>query len=45
MDHHHISSQWLTVGQVEQILNSRCAVSLSPEAEARITACREYLVR
>ncbi len=38
MDHHHISSQWLTIDMVEQILNSGCPVSLSPEAEAKVTA-------
>lgn len=43
MDHHYISSEWLTIDRVEQIINSGCAVSLSPEAEAKVTACREYL--
>lgn len=45
MDHHHISSDWLTIDRVEQILISGCPVTLSPEAEAKVTACREYLDR
>lgn len=40
---HHISSQWLTIERVNEIINSDCQLALSEEAVERITRCREYL--
>jgi len=43
MSYHEISSKWLTIGQVGEILRNRSKLTLSDDARHRITACREYL--
>lgn len=43
MPTHHISSDWLTIDRVSQILQHNERLALSDEAVERITACREYL--
>lgn len=40
---HHISSQWLTIDRVSQILNEGIKLDLSDDAVERITRCRQYL--
>ncbi|MDE6301222.1 MAG: histidine ammonia-lyase [Muribaculaceae bacterium] len=42
---HYISSEWLTIDQVNRILTDGYTLELSPEASERISACREYLDR
>lgn len=43
MSVHNISSEWLTIEQVEQILAKDYTLALSDDAVNRITSCREYL--
>ena len=40
---HHISSQWLTIDRVNQILTEHIKLDLSDDAVERITRCRQYL--
>lgn len=40
---HHISSQWLTIDRVNQILTEGIKLDLSDDAVERITRCRQYL--
>lgn len=40
---HHISSEWLTLSQIEEIITKGYKLALSEEAVERITTCREYL--
>ena len=40
---HEISSEWLTIEKVEEIVNSHASLSLGDEAKARIEKCRQYL--
>lgn len=40
---HHISSQWLTIDRVSQILSEGIKLDLSDDAVERITSCRQYL--
>ncbi len=40
---HHISSQWLTIDRVSQILSEGIKLDLSDDAVERITRCRQYL--
>lgn len=40
---HHISSEWLTISQIEEIINKGYKLALSDEAVERITTCRKYL--
>lgn len=40
---HHISSQWLTIDRVNQILSEGIKLDLSDDAVERITRCRQYL--
>ena len=40
---HEISSEWLTIEKVEEILNQHASLSLSEEAVERIEKCRRYL--
>lgn len=43
MNTHYISSEWLTIQQVADILESHCQIDLSGDAISRISRCREYL--
>lgn len=43
MEVHHISSDWLTINRVEEILKNRLNLALSDEARTKIIRCREYL--
>lgn len=43
MSTHHISSEWLTIDRVEQIIREGMTLALSDDARLRITRCREYL--
>lgn len=45
MTYHNISSEWLTIEHVGEILRSGAKLALSEDARHRITACREYLDR
>lgn len=40
---HEISSEWLTIEKVEEILNTHASLSLGEEAKERIEKCRNYL--
>ncbi|MHC2990784.1 histidine ammonia-lyase [Pontibacter sp. HJ8] len=44
-DVHHISSQHLSLQQIETILSQKYSLALSQEAEARIVHCHDYLHR
>lgn len=43
MEIHHISSEWLSISRVEEILERGMRLALSNYARQRITGCREYL--
>ncbi len=43
MEIHHISSEWLSISRVEEILERGMRLALSNDARQRITVCREYL--
>lgn len=43
MDFHEISSHWLSIERVGDILRSGVRLCLGDDARRRITACREYL--
>jgi histidine ammonia-lyase len=43
MEIHHISSEWLSISRVEEILERGMRLALSNYARQRITVCREYL--
>ena len=43
MEIHHISSEWLSISRVEEILERGMRLALSNDARQRITGCREYL--
>lgn len=43
MEIHHISSEWLSISRVEEILERGMRLALSNNARQRITVCREYL--
>ncbi|MBD5224653.1 MAG: histidine ammonia-lyase [Bacteroidales bacterium] len=43
MPTHHISSEWLTIDRVEQIIREGMTLTLSDDARQRIARCREYL--
>ncbi|MFG6395935.1 MAG: histidine ammonia-lyase [Muribaculaceae bacterium] len=43
MEIHHISSEWLSISRVEEILEMGMRLALSNDARQRITGCREYL--
>ncbi len=43
MPTHHISSEWLTIDRVEQIIKEEMTLHLSEDARQRIIRCREYL--
>jgi len=40
---HHISSEWLTIDKVSQLLQPGVKLELSDDARSRIIRCREYL--
>lgn len=40
---HHISSEYLTIDHIKEIIRDGHKLSLSDDAKARITRCREYL--
>ncbi len=40
---HHISSQHLSLGQIETIISQKYTLALSQDAEARILRCYDYL--
>lgn len=40
---HYISSEWLTLDRVEEILTKNIKLALSDEAVGRINRCRQYL--
>ncbi len=43
MEIHHISSEWLSISRVEEILERGMRLALSNYARQRITGCREYI--
>lgn len=43
MEVHHISSDWLSIARVEDILHKNMKLALSESAREKITRCREYL--